>query len=79
MLRWFEDPAHGWLRVPLEELGGFKPSEYSYRGERYAYLEEDCDALGWADTVGRREEALSAPVSHTNGDSSVRRKERFPA
>lgn len=72
-LAWYEDPGHGWLRVPMDELGGYVPTEYSYKTRasdpaQYAYLEEDCDALGWANHVGRAEEARKAPVrSHTAG------------
>jgi len=42
------DPGHGWLRIPLANLGGYKPTVYSYYDDEFAYLEEDCDALGWA-------------------------------
>jgi len=42
----FEDPGHGWLRVPLKEVEPIadKISPYSYMRGKYAYLEEDCDA-----------------------------------
>ena len=43
----FEDPGHGWLKVPLELLDilGIRHliSPYSYQKGEYAYLEEDCD------------------------------------
>ncbi len=46
--RWFQDPGHAWLRVPLDFLQStaFRPSSYSYvsENERYVYLEEDADA-----------------------------------
>ncbi len=45
--RYFVDPGHGWLRVPLTALYVLgiadRITAYSYRRERYAYLEEDVD------------------------------------
>ena len=42
-----DTPAHSWLRVPLSELDalGIRDdiTEYSYKDNLYAYLEEDCD------------------------------------
>ena len=47
MYRFFNDPGHGWLEVPLKELQELglvgKISAYSYRQGSNAYLEEDCD------------------------------------
>lgn len=46
--RYIQDPAHGWIEVPLEELENiaYKISRYSYMNPKTgkAYLEEDCDA-----------------------------------
>ena len=46
-LTFFEDPGHGWLRVPLYLVAWLKVggeiSSYSYKDEEFAYLEEDCD------------------------------------
>jgi hypothetical protein len=46
--RYIQDPSHGWIEVPLEELEsiGYKISRYSYMNPKTgkAYLEEDCDA-----------------------------------
>ena len=43
----YEDGAHGWLRVPLAELQALgiadKVTAYSYQDADYAYLEEDLD------------------------------------
>jgi hypothetical protein len=48
-VRWFVDPGHGWLRVPLVSCEGLRFSEYSYidRAGGWLYLEEDCDAGVW--------------------------------
>jgi hypothetical protein len=46
--RFIEDPGHGWLEVPIEQIKAFgiegKISGYSYKRNGMAYLEEDCDA-----------------------------------
>ena len=48
MLKFFEDPGHGWLEVPIAQVAALgitnKISAYSYRKGTMAYLEEDCDA-----------------------------------
>ncbi len=47
--RFFHDPGHGWLEVPVEELKALEIlphiTGYSYisRDGHTAYLEEDCD------------------------------------
>ena len=47
MFKFFEDPGHGWLEVPVSmlDLMGIRPkiSNFSYRKNDMAYLEEDCD------------------------------------
>ena len=45
-LTFISDPGHGWLRVPHNLLSdsGYKPTEYSFYDNDYAYLEEDVDA-----------------------------------
>ena len=46
----YSDPAHEWLRVPLNEvLPDMNISKFSYRDNQYAYLEEDSDAGKWMD------------------------------
>jgi len=46
-LNYYQDPGHGWARVPMRVLHALKIvgdiSPYSYRRNDYAYLEEDCD------------------------------------
>jgi hypothetical protein len=48
MLKFFEDPGHGWLEVPMDLIRALGVaadiSGYSYRKGTMAYLEEDCDA-----------------------------------
>jgi hypothetical protein len=43
------DGSHGWIRVPYEDLKLLQIedqiTEYSYAGDNYAFLEEDCDGM----------------------------------
>ncbi len=47
-IRWFSDPAHAWLCVPMDFIESIPVSfsNYSYRSRdrAYAFLEEDADA-----------------------------------
>lgn len=51
--KFITDPGHGWLVVPLAEVraSGAKISAYSYIRGNMAYLEEDCDAGAFTDTL----------------------------
>ena len=46
-LHFYEDPGHGWLKVPKALLRVLsiedQVSAYSYQRGDFAYLEEDCD------------------------------------
>lgn len=57
-LTFLSDPGHGWLRVPLQLLNDWnisdKISEYSYKTNNFAYLEEDCDASIFIDEAKKR-------------------------
>ena len=52
----YNDPAHGWLRVKLKDLeeSGVAPSitNSSYMDKTYAYLEEDYDAGQYLTAIG---------------------------
>ena len=54
-LRFISDSAHGWLEVPTVDVAaaGVTPSRYSYidATNGMTYLEEDCDATHYLDTV----------------------------
>ena len=49
------DGGHGWIEVPMadvREVGGAnKISQFSYRHDNVAYLEEDCDASTFVDAA----------------------------
>jgi hypothetical protein len=70
------DPAHGWLQVPLDEVKslGIQVSAYSYRDDKFAYLEEDCDAPKFMKALG---EEVAIYEKHTDNDSFVRNLNQY--
>jgi hypothetical protein len=74
--KYFQDPAHGWIEVPLAELRRLnvddKISGYSYRNGHLAYLEEDCDFDVWVRAKNEAGEEWNLVEHHTNNDSIVR-------
>lgn len=80
--RFVSDPGHGYLRVPLEVLKEygvmFKISPYSFKSDKFAYLEEDCDMTTFVDAVREVGDDVKFKVSYTNNDASCRRYPRFP-
>lgn len=73
----YDDPGHGWLRVPLklvQELA-ISVSPYSYQKGRYVYLEEDLDASTFVEKVGL--DNINIKWSHTNSESKIRRFQSF--
>jgi hypothetical protein len=78
----FNDPGHGWLRVPVTLLNksldyGFKPTEYSYSGKKYVYLEEDCDATGFLNIMAAHGYTFAVHYKHTSKPSHIRQKDRL--
>lgn len=81
-LDFYEDPAHGWLKVPKElltKLGiAAKITAYSYMHGNYAYLEEDCDATLFADALEATGEKFEIDERHiTDGQSAIRNYPSF--
>ncbi len=74
-----QDPGHGWITVPLEEVArlGIKPSRYSYKDKTNAYLEEDCDAGLFIEAKKAAGEPYTFQEKHTNNDSFIRNLPRF--
>jgi hypothetical protein len=75
-LNFYQDPGHGWARVPLQLLDDLgiaeQISSYSYMRGAYAYLEEDCDLsrlLGAAQAAGL---TVKLREFHTNNQSRIR-------
>lgn len=80
-VRWHSDPGHAWLQVDaaLVRDAGFIPSGYSYHGQTFAYLEEDCDAPAWLLFIGDHSAGRDLPENVTpRGDSPVRRLPQYP-
>ncbi len=59
-LRWYIDPGHGWLGVPIRTLlesgvaGQISTCSYIDGQMMVAYLEEDCDAPKFLAAIGKR-------------------------
>jgi hypothetical protein len=70
------DPAHGWLQVPLSEVEQLhiEVSKYSYRDDKFAYLEEDCDAPKFIRAMG---DEVAYIEKHTNHDSFIRNLDQY--
>ena len=81
MYIFYEDPGHGWLRVPIAEIEPIKDqiSRYSYIKGKYIYLEEDCDmAIFMIHKWGSSEEAYKhIKSSHTDNRSRIRGYESY--
>lgn len=77
----FEDPAHGWLRVPLAELHELgiadKISRYSYIGNEFAFLEEDCDAGLFMEASEKLGRTIQVKTAYVDSRSSIRDLERY--
>ena len=72
-IKFHSDPGHGWLEVPLTEIRKLnihlKISPYSYlsRDGRMVYLEEDCDANTFVESLEKTGEKIEfEDISHNN-------------
>lgn len=78
-LVFISDPGHGWLRVPLEDVCASSAidhiSEFSFidADQRYAYLEEDCDAPLYLNALEHQ-----PPIEYREIDNFRRPSRRFP-
>lgn len=79
--KYFQDPSHGWIEVPIAELRRLDVAEqispYSYRNGHLAYLEEDCDFDVWIKAKINAGEEYNIVEHHTNNDSIVRTFKRY--
>lgn len=80
-VRKYEDPAHGWLAVPMQWLEAFgtvgKISACSYLKGGTAYLEEDCDAPEFRKAAEKHGFRLFVDYRHTNDRSAIRSYSAF--
>lgn len=81
-VRKYEDPAHGWLAVPMQWLEALgivgDVSAWSYLKGGTAYLEEDCDAPMFRMCAVRHGFKLFVDYRHTNDRSPIRSYPSFP-
>ena len=74
--QYFTDSEHGWIKVPVKLLKSLgiegKISMYSYRRGEYAYLEEDCDASLFLDSMKADGKECKLVAKHTNKRSKIR-------
>lgn len=78
-LEFIHDAGHGWLKVPHDMMlppTKAKISPYSYRDEKFAYLEEDCDAERFVKDLPPYITLTTKNIEH-RGDSPIRRKDRY--
>ena len=74
--KFYQDPGHGWVKVPkalLKELGiDEKISSYSYMRGDFVYLEEDMDLGTFMDAMKAADRSVSFDEFHTNRESKLR-------
>lgn len=72
----YSDPGHGWLKVTKADLAKLgitdKVSSYSYMRGNYAYLEEDCDASLFLNTLEATGVVIKVKESFSNKSSRIR-------
>ncbi len=72
----YQDPGHGWLKVPKSELEPIKDkiSPFSYMRGDWAYLEEDLDAYEFIKHRFSSYEEARQHIKelHTNKSSKIR-------
>ena len=69
-----QDPAHGWVEVPLSELKlyNLNISRYSYMDETNAYLEEDSDLNKLWRALNERGITMRFNYKHVEGRHWIR-------
>jgi hypothetical protein len=84
VFKFYADPGHAWLAVPIdylvktltnEELG--RISAYSYIKGKTAYLEEDCDAALFIEAWKKGGTGFRYESKHTDKRSAIRSYERW--
>jgi hypothetical protein len=75
-VRKYEDPAHGWVAVPMQWLEALsivgEVSAFSYLKGTTAYLEEDCDAPLFRKAAEKHGFRLFVDYRHTDDRSAIR-------
>lgn len=78
-LNYIQDPGHGWVGAPLDQVRdlGLAPTPYSYQDGATVWLEEDCDAPAYLRALTRAGIAYRLAETHTRGDAWIRSLPRF--
>lgn len=80
-LRKYEDPAHGWLAVPMQWIEALgivgSISDFSYLRGKTAYLEEDDDQPAFHRAAKEAGFTIFYDVTHTNAVHPIRSYPRF--
>jgi len=80
--RFVSDPSHGYLRVKLDDLVKYgvdkKISGFSFASDRFAFLEEDLDAMTFLNAVKEFGDTYEIKESVVNNPASCRRLPRYP-
>lgn len=70
------DPGHGWLQVPITKIIDLgletKVSNWSYRNEVFAFLEEDCDMPMFLSAHNQTFGPARTKTVYHNGDAPCR-------
>jgi hypothetical protein len=78
VLNYYQDPGHGWIKVPRQLLLDFgihkQVSKYSYESHdgMSVYLEEDSDAPLLLHKLDEKELHYKLKIFHTNKQSKIR-------
>lgn len=76
-LKFYSDPGHGWLAVPMATYlaSGVQATNYSYVNDarKVVYLEEDCDATNFVNALKLQGVEIETDYRATNKRSRVRR------
>lgn len=74
--RYFQDPGHGWVKVPKQLLAKLEIQHlitpYSYERGGFAYLEEDGDLERFMWAMEQAGETVDYYPQHTNRQSKIR-------
>ncbi len=78
---WFNDPGHGWLRVPKKDIIALdialNITIFSYVSKRYVYLEEDVDAEVFLIAAKKANWDITFREIYSNGPSKIRNNKIF--
>ncbi len=79
--KFYHDAGHGWLEVPESEIEWLgiqdKITDFSYRHNGLAYLEEDCDAGTFVNALKEENIEYTIESIYHGNDSVIRSYRRY--